>query len=767
MSLALFGILQLDRGEPWGYAHIPGLIQSFLQSAGGFAMVGLVVYLLYAIGRPTEKSQSERIRVPVTGSMVTMAALAIVCYAVYFGLLALYYSGQPTLLKMPISYTIPAPLPGMPNYAPPPSFHTELAELVHMFAGLFALIGIGELFGRDVVKLARRNLSLQFGAVRRVGSSVGATAAGITGRRRTFLIGGLVAYGILGVALYVLGAHRLFGIWAGWLLVAVGVLVGWLLINVLFSAEGPVWAIAKLSFKEASRSGLLWLFLLVLVPFAFQNVWMARTKPVDEIRTLVDVTGLWMAILVLISAALFASFYGIPNDIKNLNIYTVVSKPIERFEIVLGRFVGYIALMTLVLLGLTGVSLVLISNTTLSEKAREETYKARVPLRGKLEFKSRKAEFQGTNVGREFDYRRYITGNPISPERAVWHFTDLPSGLASASVDRVPVEFTFDIYRMTKGEQNRGVKVTFRFVTHKAPQQPPIDRSGEWQWADSAKDQEQAYRSEVKRLQGEGINPEAARPNDKAAWAQVNRLAEEFGYFEIRDKEVLDYAVMGVEVPSGLFRNALKDDPGQRDDKKTGKKTPAPRLSVYIKCESPGQLLGMAEPDLYILEREQPFALNYAKGMIGVWCWAAIVIGLAVACSTYLSSVLSLLATAVIFLFGFFPEHLNDVATNRNVGGGPFESMSRTIKAEQPTAPLTESAGTKALTMFDRVAAWMFRRVTDVIPDAESFNWSAFVSEGFNINTEYLIVNLLVTFGYLLPWAIIAYYLMRLREVAA
>ena len=42
-------------------------------------------------------------------------------------------------------------------------------------------------------------------------------------------------------------------------------------------------------------------------------------------------------------ALLLASF-GIPNDIKNLNIYTVVSKPVERFEIVLGRFVGYVSL---------------------------------------------------------------------------------------------------------------------------------------------------------------------------------------------------------------------------------------------------------------------------------------------------------------------------------------------------------------------------------------------------------------------------------------
>ena len=423
--------------------------------------------------------------------------------------------------------------------------------------------------------------------------------------------------------------------------------------------------------------------------------------------------------------------------------------------------------MSLVLAALTGISLVLIANTTLSEKAKEETYKARVPVRGKLEFKSRRIDFEGTNVGREFDYRRYIAGHPDSPQRAIWHYTSITSGLGSAAGNRVPVEFTFDIYKMTKGEQNRGVSVNFRFVTWQSPQQPPRpEQGGEWQWNDSVKEKEQQYKDAVKELQdNHGITPETVRPDDKAAWAKVDELAEKFGYYEIRDKEVLDYTVMGVEVPAGLFRNALQGNPGKYKDK-DGIEKPAPRLSVYVKCESPGKLLGMAEPDFYLSEYEQPFMLNYAKGRIGVWCWACIVIGLAVAWSTYLSSVLSLLATAVIFLFGFFPEHINDVATNRNVGGGPFESMSRTLKAEMPTAQLSESAGTKALTMFDRGASWFFRRIVNIIPDAESFNWTPFVSEGFNINTEYLILNLLVTFGYLLPWAVLAYYLMKYREIA-
>jgi hypothetical protein len=769
MSSALFGILQLDRGEPLGFANVAGLVQAWLQDAGGFGMVGLVVYLLYAMATPTDKSQSERIRVPVTQSMILMAALALVCYGGCLALYALEASGRTSVFGYPISYVVPVPPPGSANYAPPPTFHTELFPMLLMVGGIFALIGICEPFVRDGMKIARRNLSLSFSGVRRFGRTISTSASGMfTARQGRLALVGLAAYVAIGLVLYLLGAERLFGIWSGWLFVALAVLVCGLLIGMLFEAEGPVWAIAKLSFKEASRSGLLWVFLLVLVPFAFRNVWMATTKPVDEVRRLVDVTNVVLAFFLLASSGLLASFYGIPNDIKNLNIYTVVSKPIERFEVVLGRFVGYVALMTLALIGLTGVSLVLISNTSLSEKAREETYKARVPVRGKLEFKSRRADFEGTNVGREFDYRKYIAGHPDSPQRAIWHFTTIRSGLATAADNRVPVEFTFDIYKLTKGEQNRGVGVTFRFVTHQTPQQPPRpDQTGEWLWAESVKDKEAEYRNEVKRYQDSGINPEGATPANKEAWDAVNKLAEKYGFFEVRSKEVFDYVVMGIEVPTGLFRNAQQGDPGTIEDKKDGKKKPAPRLSIYVKCESPGQLLGMAEPDLYLLEYEQPFALNYAKGMVGVWCWLCIVIGLAVACSTYLSGVLSMLATGLIFLVGFFPEHINDVATNRNVGGGPFESMSRLLKAEQPTTPLNESAGTKALTIFDRFGAWFFRRIQNVIPESESFNWTAFVSEGFNINSEYLAVNLLVTFGYLLPWGILAYYLMKSREVAA
>jgi hypothetical protein len=767
MSSALLGILQLDRGEPYGYAQVSGLVQAWIQDAGGFAAVGLLVYLLYALSTPTDKSQSEKLRVPVSNWMMLMGAISLICYA---GVLLMLITGKGAP---------PPPPPLQPGETPriePPAWRTELRPQLLALAGLFAILGIGEPFARDLLKIARRNLSFGSAGLRRFGRSVRTYAADLlTPNRVTALVAALVLYVAFGAILFVVGVPKLTSIWTGVLLVAVGVLVCALLLLMLFEAEGPVWAIAKLSFKEAIRSQVLWIFLIMFLPFLFPIQWFGSTKASDEMRATTSLITVILSMLVLIPAVLVTSF-GIPNDIKNLNIFTVVSKPIERFEIVLGRFVGYVALMTLVMLALTGVSLVMVTNSSMSDKARAETYKARVPYRGKLEFKSlvaaerlEKKEFEGTNVGREFDYRRYIAGAEISPQRAIWKFATVPGDMTRAADDVVPVEFTFDIFKMTKGEQDKGAITKFQFVTHNVPLRPPaksagsLEPMGEWRWV--LKDREDAYHARVAEKKAQGLdvqNLAIAKPDNKPVWEAVNELAEEFGFYEIKGKEVFDYQVMSVEIPAGLFRNAMKNDPG-----KDSAGNPLPRFSVYVKCESEGQLLGAAEPDLYLLQNEMPYAYNFLKGQIGLWCRLCIVVGLAVALSTYLSGVLTLLATMFIFIAGFFTDHLNDLANNRNTGGGPFQSMSQLVKAEQGTTPLTDSASTKALLFSDKGFAWFVRRLQNMIPDVESFSWGHFVSEGFNVNTEYLVVNLLITFGYLLPWAVLAYYLMKSREVAA
>jgi hypothetical protein len=751
--MALFGILQLDRGDPWGYAQVPGLVQAWLQDAGGFAAVGLALYLIYALVTPTDKSESEKLRVRVTKFMLLAGAVALVFYAVYFVLIATGKGAVP----LP-----PPPAPGEMPKPIPPQWRTELQPTVLSLAGLCALLGIGHLFAIDLLSVLRRNVSFNSSGAKRLWASLKRYTGDLLNRRRLTVLGGsLLAYCALGALLYAVGVPRFFGIWLGVLVVGAGVALAALFLLMLFEAEGPVWAIAKLSFKEAVRSQVLWLFLLVFLPVLFPVQWFAGGKPSDEMRSTTAIATLVLSVLVLIPALLLTSF-GIPNDIKNWNIFTVVSKPVERFEIVAGRFVGYLALVTL---ALTGVSLVFVMNNSLSDRARAETYTARVPHRGKLDFKSivgtqrqEKKEFEGTNVGREFDYRKYIAGADVSPQRAIWHFNTIPGSMARAVDNRVPVEFTFDIFKLTKGEQNKGVITQFVFVTHNVPLKQPVKDTerGEWRWENE--ERRRAYDKRVAELTLAGTDPTdqaAARPGTRG-WDAVNQLAEEFGYYEFNGKEVFDYQVMSVEVPAGLFRNALQGDPK------------GPRFSVYVKCESPGQLLGAAEPDLYLLESEMPFWFNFLKAGIGLWCRLCIVVGLAVALSTYLSGILVVIAVAFVYLVGFFTDHLSDVANNRNaVGGGPLQSLSQILRAEQPTAPLSDSATTKAIQKGDQALAWVIRRVQNLIPDVESFSWEHFVGEGFNVNGEYLVLNLLVTFGYLIPWFVFGFYLMKLREVAA
>ena len=677
---SLFGVLILDR-DPFTFANLPGLCQAWLMDAGGFAAVGLFVYMLYALFTPTDKSLAAKERAGVSTLMVFMAIAALLTYVVVGVLIATRKGEDPAKLNEYFE-------PGFQYRYVPPALSLYPRPLLMSLAGLFAIVGFGEPFARAVAKLK----------------------------------------------------------------------------------FGRIYAIAKLSFLEAIRSRFFLIFLIILIPFLFPTKWINNSvKAEDELRSLVTIPYVVMQLLVLISALLMTSF-SIPNDIKRQTIYTIVTKPVQRLEIVLGRFCGYMFVLTLGLVFMVGVGILFTYATKIDEKAVEETYLARVPVRAEMQFKSRKSDFEGTLVGREFEYRKYIAGDPTSPQRAVWSYPSVPSALASAPKG-VKCEFTFDIFRLTKGEENKGVICSLVFATHTCPQVPPSDqRDGQWKWADRAKDDE--YKAEAVRLlsaaTGKEQNVDSVRgvlggavPGTKE-WEVAEQLAEKFGYFEVPTVEVYDYHPASVMVPSGLFKNARAGT--VTPDPKIGKGDA--RLQVFVKCESRSQLLGMAKGDLYLLEGIKSFEENYAKSMFGLWCRVAIAVAIALCLSTYLSGVISLLTSIMMYVGGYAMEHIEDVARGTNVGGGPFAAISGMLKAEQPTAIRGEGALDRLNTGLDVVFQWLIRRLQNVIPDVEGYAWSHFVREGFNVNYEFLAMNAVCLFGYLLPWTVLAFYLLRSREVA-
>jgi hypothetical protein len=83
-------------------------------------------------------------------------------------------------------------------------------------------------------------------------------------------------------------------------------------------------------------------------------------------------------------------------------------------------------------------------------------------------------------------------------------------------------------------------------------------------------------------------------------------------------------------------------------------------------------------------------------------------------------------------------------------------------------APLEETAATQLGTGADEGFRWVLGYILNLIPDIHRFNMTEYVAEGFNISWTQLILldNVLPLVGYLIPWAILAFYLMNYREIA-
>jgi len=81
--------------------------------------------------------------------------------------------------------------------------------------------------------------------------------------------------------------------------------------------------------------------------------------------------------------------------------------------------------------------------------------------------------------------------------------------------------------------------------------------------------------------------------------------------------------------------------------------------------------------------------------------------------------------------------------------------------------PLDQTAAVKIATGYDIGFRWFLRRVLDVIPDIDRFDFTDKVSEGFSISGMDMFLNFLLMVSYLIPLAILAYHLIKTREIAS
>lgn len=528
-------------------------------------------------------------------------------------------------------------------------------------------------------------------------------------------------------------------------------------------------AMAMLAVQEAIRRRVLIAFVVfvVIILFAGWYLDVESDNPARLYLSFVLTASNYLVVLL----ALFLSTFSLPTDIKNRTIYTVVTKPVRSWEIVLGRILGFVTVGTMLLVPMGIVSYFFVQRGLNHDHAVEQiatvsagdvasegettfdshhrhtfnvyedgtgetdvvmshwhqvkkrgegdsaTYEfgppigllqARVPVFGHLRFKDRAGADteKGINVGHEWAYRSYIEGGTLAA--AIWTFEGVTP---QRYPDGFDLELNLRVFRTYKGDMEKGIlgSIVLR--------NPDL----------SAK----VLRSEA-----------------------INFTAKEF----VSDKQTIPSSIRVVDKDDGSVRDGnlfdLVDDQG--------------RLEIWIQCGERSQYYGMAERDVYILDRDAPFIANLAKGYIGIWLQMVMVTSFGVMFSTFLSGAVAMMATLSSIVVGYFSNFIFDVASGGQEGGGPIESLIRIVTQQNVSVDLEIGKAPATIVQGFDIGFMMFMQaMTGMLPDYGKFSTTQYVAYGYNIDGTLMSIQLLTAFCYVFVVSLIAYYLLKTREIAA
>ena len=219
--------------------------------------------------------------------------------------------------------------------------------------------------------------------------------------------------------------------------------------DMLSMSPTRVLAIARLTLKEAIRRKTLMLFVIFAVLLMFGGWFLSSGNSREELQAGVQIWFLLTAISWLVlPAVMFLACWSIPEDIRVRSLHTVVTKPIRRIEVVLGRIVGFGAVVTGVVL-IMGIAGYIWIQRQVPDSVRDGLT-CRVPKYGDLYFKDREGQVSeaGINTGDVWAYRSYIEGN--SRARAVWVFQNIDAGQFGDD-QAIDLESRFEAFRTVKG----------------------------------------------------------------------------------------------------------------------------------------------------------------------------------------------------------------------------------------------------------------------------------------------------------------------------
>lgn len=488
-----------------------------------------------------------------------------------------------------------------------------------------------------------------------------------------------------------------------------------------------IFAITSLTVRESVRRKALWIGAVFLLLFMFAGWFIGDAKestPAKPYVSFVMTTTRWM----LLPVAVLLSCWGLPADIRDRSLHTVVTKPVRRSEVVLGRIAGYVVVMTTLLIGvsLTGFLWV---RRVVPERAQRQLV-SRVPIRGVGQtVKTTAAEkpeenILKRNVGDLLDVRQFIEG--ATAERAVYVFEGLNESMFPGT-DDIRLEYSFEAFRTFKGEIGQEIAFAAEVV------------------------------NEAKKIRASvGVYPV-----NEFSGEMAHILEEGTSENLIMVERNLPYVPDGEDTPKqgSLFQDFVVDG----------------KLRVEIACLDAQQFLGANTSDMFIRLPDRSFASGYWKSIFTMWLSIVLIVTIGTTSSCFLKGPVSTLATTGLLVLGTFLKaglisRLNDYFGLKGavLGGGPVEAFFRTIWGMNESSPLDESPTTAAIQFIDGVSFNLLNIFQHLIPSLTTFDGTPSIANGFDVPLDTCILpSLFITIGFFIPCYIIGYFALQLRELEA
>ncbi len=581
-------------------------------------------------------------------------------------------------------------------------------------------------------------------------------------------------------------------------------------------------AIARLAIKEASRRRVILIAFLIFSVMLLFGGWFLGTGEHPD-RVYINFV-MWGSQLLILMLVMLISAFSLPDDIRNRTIYTVATKPVRTSELVLGRVLGFTAIGTglLLLMGLVSLLFVwrglshtheiavgedgrvrfgevdrktsghrasenalLETRTTvesshqhfveiiedvrragdpppgdaasiISQEQRGDTmvykrlqvshdaghshaisvsgegndaeyelsdargfFRARKPLYAeRLIFFGREGEprREGFNVGDQWTYRGFVDGG-VSLARAEYLFEDFdPDDFSNPDI--LPLELTLGAFRTVTGDIHKRIRAGLQF---------------------------EGYVGEGEAIPARRFRSELIEFETEEFAIQVKGIPRKIpGQI---------YGPKGELLESGVYD--LFDD-----------FAPQGRLKLIVRCLDEGQYLGMARADIYFRVAEQAYWWNFVRGWLGIWMQMLIVASLGVAFSTFLTAPVTMLGTICAIIFGFFSESIRKLALGEISGGGPIESFYRMVTQMNQEVKLADTAGVQIMKSIDSVFIGMIGAVTRIVPDFSTLDFSRFLTYGYYVDNDRILVALLVTVAFCVGATVAGYFCLKTRELA-